>query len=332
MLNLLADQEREAKLDSLGDPLALLSKHVDFATMAAEIDHWVPRPSRVKGGRPPYLTDLMTRLLVLQQLFNLSDEQMEFQLLDRLSFQRFAGLKNSARVPDRNTIWNVRERLVQAKVEHLIFDEVQRQLQLHGFNAREGQIIDASIVRAPTQHNSAEEQAQVKAGTAPTEWSQAKRRQKDVQARWTKKAWFGYKLSISVDRRHKLIRQVKVSDASVADTLHLVEVLDRHNSSRDFWADPGYHDKLRERWLKQIGWRPHIQRKGQAGQPIGERDKVRNRRIASPRARVEHIFASLAQMGGKTIRSIGLARAEFALTIKSAVYNLKRMTNLLEMA
>lgn len=153
--------------------------------------------------------------------------------------------------------------------------------------------------------------------------------------RWTKKygkSCFGYKLSVSVDRRHKLIRQVKVSDASVADTLHLVEVLDQHNSSRDFWADRGYHDKPREHWLKQIGWRPHIQRKGQAGQPIGERDKARNRRIASPSAPVEHTFASLAQMGGKTIRNIGLARPEFGLTVKSVVYNLKRMTNLLEMA
>ncbi len=101
MLSLFADQEREAKLDSLGDPLAVLSKHVDFGLMAEEIDRWVPRPSRAKGGRPPYPTELMTRLLVLQQLFNLSDEQVEFQLLDRMSFQRFAGLKNTARVPDR---------------------------------------------------------------------------------------------------------------------------------------------------------------------------------------------------------------------------------------
>ncbi|WP_412461171.1 transposase [Pseudomonas sp. SC11] len=102
----------------------------------------------------------------------------------------------------------------------------------------------------------------------PTEWSPAKRRQKDAQARWTTKhgkAYLGYKLSVSVDRRHKLIRQVEVSDASVADTLHLVKVLDRDDSSRDLWADRGYHDKPRERWLKQIAWRPHIQRKGQAG-------------------------------------------------------------------
>jgi IS5 family transposase len=91
-----------------------------------------------------------------------------------------------------------------------------------------------------------------------------------------------YKLSVSVNRRHKLIRCVKVSDASEADTRHLVEVLDRGNSGRDFWADRGYHDKPRERWLKLIGWRPQIQLKGQAGKPIEERDKARNKRIASP--------------------------------------------------
>lgn len=335
MFSLFADQEREAKLDSLGDPLALLDKHVDFVALAAEIDRRVPRPSRAKGGRPPYPTELMTRLLVLQQLFNLSDEQMEFQLLDRMSFQRFAGVKHTGRVPDRNTIWCFRERLVKANVEHQIFAEVQLQLQAQGFQAREGQIIDASIVRAPTQHNTADEQAVVKERAMPVEWSPAKRRQKDVEARWTKKhgkSYFGYKLSVSVDRRHKLIRCVRVSDASEADTLHLVDVLDRGNSSRDFWADRGYHDKPRERWLKLIGWRPHIQRKGQAGKPIHERSKARNKRLASPRARVEHVFASLTQMGGKVVRSIGLARAEFSLVVKSAVYNLKRMSSLLEMA
>ncbi|SFQ54434.1 Transposase and inactivated derivatives, IS5 family [Geopseudomonas sagittaria] len=294
MLSLFADQEREAKLDSLGDPLALLDKHVDFTVLAAEIDRWAPRPSRAKGGRPHYPTELMTRLLVLQQLFNLSDEQMEFQLLDCMSFQRFAGLKNSGRVPDRNTIWVFRERLVQANVEHQIFAEVQRQLQQHLSRVREGQIIDASTVRVPIQHNTSDEQAVVKEQAVPPGWPLAKRRQKDVETRWAKehgKSYFGYKLSVSVDRRHKLIRCVKVSDASEADPRHLVDVLDRGNSSRDFWADRGCHDKPREHWLRMIGWRSHIQRKGWAGKPIGEWGKARNKR-ASPRARVENVFAS----------------------------------------
>lgn len=87
-----------------------------------------------------------------------------------------------------------------------------------------------------------------------------------------------------MDRRHKLIRGVQVSDASEADTLHLVDVLDRSNSSRDFWADRGYHDKPRERWLKLSGWRPHIQRKGQAGKPIGGSEQAHSQPPRTRRA------------------------------------------------
>ena len=97
------------------------------------------------------------------------------------------------------------------------------------------------------------------------EWSPAKCRQKDVDARWTKKhgkSYFGYRLSVSVDRRHKLIRRVRVSDASDADTRHLVDLLDQNNSRRDFWADRGHHNKPREQWLRMIGRRPRIQRNG----------------------------------------------------------------------
>lgn len=73
MLSLFADQEREAKLDSLGDSLILLNKHIDFHLMAEEIDRWVRRPSCAKGGRPPYPAELMTRLLVLQQFVRRTD-------------------------------------------------------------------------------------------------------------------------------------------------------------------------------------------------------------------------------------------------------------------
>lgn len=84
---------------------SLLNAHVDFTAIAAGIDRSIPRPGRAKGGRPPYPTELMIRLLVLQQLFNLSDEQVEYQVLDRMSFQRFARLPKAALIPDRNTLW-----------------------------------------------------------------------------------------------------------------------------------------------------------------------------------------------------------------------------------
>ena len=154
------------------------------------------------------------------------------------------------------------------------------------------------------------------------------RRQKDVQARWTKKhgkSYFGYKLSSSVDRRHKLIRRMQVSAASEHDTLHFEGVLDAGNTSRDVWADKGYVDGEREQRLTAKGWHMHIQRKGQAGEPLSDCQEQRNQRIAKTRARVEHVFASLEQMGGKAQRSIGLARATLLLNWKAAAYNLRRL-------
>jgi hypothetical protein len=112
--SLFAAEEREAKLNKLGDNLQLLEQHVDFAVLAAAIDHAAPRPSFERGGRRPFPTELMVRALIIQQLYNLSDEQMEYQLLDRLSFQRFVGLRHSSQIPDRTIFWTFRERFAAA--------------------------------------------------------------------------------------------------------------------------------------------------------------------------------------------------------------------------
>jgi len=331
--SLFADQEREAKLNKLGDALRVLEEHVDFAELAAAVDHAAPRPGRERGGRPPFPTELMVRVLLVQQMFNLSDEQMEFQLLDRLSFQRFVGLRDSSQIPDRTTIWTFKERLIQAGASESIFDAVNRQLAKHGYIARGGQMIDASIVPAPKQSISKEEKEIVREGATPIKWKPAKRRQKDIEARWTKKhskSYFGYKLSANADKRYKLIRRIKISTASEHDTLHFEEVIDPDNTSRDIYADKGYVDGEREARLEGQGWRMHIQRKGTKDKPLSEAQERRNKRIAKPRARVEHVFAGLAQLGGKVLRSIGLARATLNLNWKAAAYNLQRLSYLKE--
>lgn len=304
-----------------------------FKALAAEVDAAAPRPSRERGGRPPFPTELVVRVLLIQQLFNLSDEQMEFQLLDRLSFQLFAGLRSSSQIPDRTTIWTFKERLIQAGASESIFDAVNRQLAKHGYIARGGQMIDASFVQVPKQSTGKEEKALVKEEVMPADWSPAKRRQKDTDARWTKKhskSYFGYKLSASTDKRYKLVRKIKVSTASEHDTLHLEDVLDPCNISRDVYADKGYVNGKREARLTGEGWRIHIQRKGAKEQPLSAAQERRNRRIAKPRARVERVFAGLAQLGGKVLRSIGLARAKLHLNWKVAAYNLQRFCYLRE--
>jgi len=326
--SLFASQEREMKLDKLGDVLQELDEHIDFTELACAVDKAAPRPSRTKGGRPPFPSELMVRVLVVQQMFNLSDEQMEYQLLDRLSFQRFVGLRQSSQIPDRTTIWTFKERLIKAEASDSIFEAMNQQLAKQGYVARGGQMIDASIVPAPIQHISKDEKAQIREQAIPSAWPPEKRRQKDVDATWTKKhgkSFFGFKLSASTDNRYKVIRKIKISTASAHDTLHMEDVLDSSNTSRDIYADKGYADGEREKRLKESAWRPRIQHKAKQGKPISACQKQRNKRISITRVRVEHPFASLTQMGGKLVRSIGLDRATLHLNWKVATYNMRRM-------
>ncbi len=148
--DLFAAHEHRAKIDRLGDPLAQIASRIDFAALAAEVDRVAPRPVSLQGGRPPFPTETMVRILVLKRLYNLSDEQIEFQLLDRMSYQRFAGLADALNIPDRTTIWTFENRIGEAGARAL-FDGVTARLLRFGFIARGGQIIDATLVPAPRQ-------------------------------------------------------------------------------------------------------------------------------------------------------------------------------------
>lgn len=331
MTSLFADEERERKLDRIGDPLAALTATVDFAAIAAKVAVLLPVVDYSKGGRPPFPLLLMVKLLVLKQLYNLSDDQLEYQALDRTSFQRFLGLKSSSRVPDAKTFWAFQQTLMKAGAAPVIAQAVHEQLAVAGYVARNGQLIDATIVRVPVQHFTHEERTALDRGEIPEGWSAAKRAQKDTQARWTKKhgkSYFGYKAHVSADVRHKVVRKSAVTDASVHDTNHFEDLLDEANTSREVSADKGYVDSQREARLKAAGWRVRVQRKAKPGKELGVRQKGRNTAIARVRARIEHVFAGMHQMGGQWIRTIGLARADFQITTKLAVYNLKRWVSL----
>jgi IS5 family transposase len=251
-------------------------------------------------------------------------------LLDRRSFLQFLDLTESSSIPDAKTIWLFRDRLAQAGAGTLVFDQVQQQLQQHGYLARCGQIVDASLVQVPVQRNKRDEADTVKEGTMPLAWKPHKRAQKDVDARWTKKHGknhFGYKLHASVDKRCKPIRKMAVTPSAVSDSTVFETLLDASNTGRDVYADRGYPSAERE---QRAGWRVQIQRKGTATSGISQTQKQRNRRIATPRARVEHVFGALAQMGGKLVRCKGIVRATLSLHLKAAVYNLKRLIFLKE--
>ena len=230
-------QQRDKKLVQYTASLDRMAELVDFAAVAAAVDGACPRPDRSsKGGRPPYPTLVMVRVLFLQALYNLSDEECEHQLLDRRSFQRFCGLADELSVPDARTVWLFRQRLTAGGLgARAIFEAMQQQLQAHGYLPRGGQIVDATIVKAPIQQLEKDEKAQLDEGKVPKDWRLKKVRHKDIQARWTKKhsrSFFGYKLHANVDVRWKLIRRWKVTPANVDDGQTLPEVLDRANTER----------------------------------------------------------------------------------------------------
>ena len=186
-------------------------------------------------------------------------------------------------------------------------------------------------MHAPIQHLSKVDKAHLDEGKVPSDWSDAKRRQKDLHATHIKKhgkSYHGYKLSISVDIKHKFIRKVFTGTASEHDSTHFDEVLDEDNTSADIYADKGYPSQARSQMLKTLGYREHIQRKAKAGKPLSDCQKGRNMRIAKTRARVEHPFAQISHMG-KFIRTIGQARATAAMTMMAACYKLKRLAKLM---
>jgi transposase, IS5 family len=137
-------------------------------------------------------------------------------------------------------------------------------LDKHGYLARVGQIVDASIVPAPKQHIPKAEKVIVKEQAMPIDWSPAKRRQKNIEASWTKKhgkSYFCYKLSANTDKKYKLIRKIKISTADEHDTRHLEEVLFSENTSRALYTEIGYVHKKLEARLKAKDWQVNIQRK-----------------------------------------------------------------------
>lgn len=273
-------------------------------------------------------------MIVFCALYNLSDDQVEYQVRDRLSFMRFLGLGLEDRVPDATTVWLYREHLAQAKAVEELFAQFDASLRDQGFRAMGGQMIDASIVPVPKQRNTREENATIKAGETPKDWDDkpAKRRQKDTDARWTKKhgkSHFGYKNHVTVDRRHKLIRRYDVTDAAVRDSQVLEAVLDDTNTAKDVWADSAYRSAETEETLAERGLKSRVNRKAHRNRPLSEREKTGKRTRSKVRARVEHIFgARTNDMGGTLVRSIGLARAKARIGLKNLAYNMRRAVHL----
>jgi len=328
---------RLASLSIAGDPLERLNAAIDwdiFKPVLAQLD---VKERKSRAGRKPTCRILMFKMLILQQMYALSDERLEFQVIDRLSFMRFLGLGLARDVPDARTVWEFREALKTRELYQALFDRFNQALAALGVELKSGQILDATLVPAPVQRNKREDNDLIKAGALPLDWqdSPAKRRQKDTQARWSRKnnvSHFGYKNHINIDRHSKLIHKAVVTPANVADVDVQEDILCAPESAgADVHKDAGYVNAAKDEAMRAKGWRPHTNEKGERGYPLSEAQKQSNRIKSKTRARVEHVFGAMENdMGGIGVRSIGLKRAQCHLMLKNLAYNLKRTVYLLK--
>ena len=337
--------DRYAQLSKSGDPLEKLSEAVNFEAFRYRLNKALKRSERTRGGRPPYDPVMMFKVLVLQSLYNLSDDESEFMIRDRLSFMRFLGLGVNDPVPDATTIWLFREHLTEARAMDKRFTLFDKLLTDQGYRAMSGQIMDASIVAAPRQRNTDGEKEAIKAGRGPVDWKNkpAKLRQKERDARWTVKfskarprddgtvprdlaiPAFGYKNHISTDRRQGLIRKWVVTPASSHDGAQLPDLLDKNNTAGSVWADTAYRSKKNEAHMEKNGFISQVHRKKPKGKPMAERTSRANGRKSKIRARVEHVFAVQKGPMALFIRTIGIERARTRIGMANLVYNMKRL-------
>lgn len=329
------DADRRLSVLSVkGDPLLAISWLVPWEMFRSDIEAVVLTADEARksnAGRKPIDALVLFRMLVLQSLYNLLDEQIEYQVRDRLSFTRFLGLGIENRIPDGTTLWLFREKLAKAGLIDKLFERFGQHLEASGYIARGGQMVDATIVPVPRQRNSRDENEQVKAGITPEGWKKrpSKNRQKDKDAHWTKKrgrSFFGYKNHVNVDARHKLIRAYGVTDASVHDSQKLDDLLNRGNTSKDVYADSAYRSAEAEKKLKGRGFRSQIHKRGRRNRLLIEAETAANYRKSKVRARIEHVFGAQENApGGRLVRVIGLVRATIKIGLQNLAYNIRRV-------
>ena len=341
-VGLFSSDERLDKLTALGDPLVFLSEQIDFEFCRPLLEQALRRNNAgstggkgSKGGRPPFDPVFMFKVLVVQRLYNLSDEGAEFQLNDRVSFQRFLGLDFAGRVPDAKTIWLFRDQLQRQELIKQLFDELNASLERRNIIVNEGQIVDASFLEAPRQRNSREENAEIKAGGIPEEFQKNPHRlsQKDTDARWAKKGnerHYGYKAHVMCDAKSKLVTEFVVTHAAVHDSVPLGDLLDSGaTEGQTLHADSAYRSAEIEAVLTERGIRSRVHFKAGRQRPLTVFQKILNKARSRTRARVEHIFGFMENsMGGMKVRARSMARNEAVIGLMLLTYNLCRVVQL----
>jgi IS5 family transposase len=340
-----ADLERnEGKRKAIKDTLSELRDTIPWTRFLPILQKTFRGKSpKAPGGRPAFPLELMMKVLVLQRVYNLSDAQMEYQILDRNSFKDFLGLGVDSRVPDEKTIWSYRNELAKKKADVQLFAAFDAFLMEKGGYVKEGVIVDASFIEVPRskptkeENQSHEQKQQKQEGEAPASEQEPsaspRERQLDYDAKWTKKnskSYFGYKDHVKVDAGSKFITKYVVTPANIHDSPVLHQLLEpARDKGQAVYADKGYTSWDNDFAIRGLGMKSRIMKKAVRNAPLTEKDKEWNQSISKIRARVEHVFGYIEiAMNRMYLRAKGLMRITFTTGLMNLVYNLLRYTTL----
>ncbi len=330
------EAERLETLTKLKDPLVDLKRLVDFEIFRPQLAAVFTRERTSSAGRKAFDVVFMFKILVLQRLYNLSDEQLEYHINDRHSFQRFLGLRLGSRVPDFSTVWRFREALTQAEAVPVLFAKFTEVLAKRGIITKVGTIVDASFVEVPRQRNTREENALIKEGEVPADWKKQPHKvaQKDVDARWTRKGQttvYGYKNHVKADAASVVITGYRVTHAAAHDASVLPELL-ADSAGENLFADGAYPSAKTAELLGDLGITNNIHEKGCRHRPLDDLHLHLNHLKSKIRCRVEHIFGCIENsMGGSSLEYIGLKRNTTGIGLSNLTYNLLQYVRLVRL-
>jgi len=317
-------------------PLQKLDKVIEWEIFRAPIEEALHVEPKAPGGRPPFDKLMMFKIVILQRYYNLSDEQTEFQIKDRLSFIQFLGLQIGDTIPDQKTIWHFKEQLKKKKLSKKLFELFTTQLINNGVVAREGSIVDASFVNVPRQRNTKDENQIIKKGDIPQNFQDnpAKLSQKDTDARWmTKNAerHFGYKNHINADAATKLITKFTTSSASLHDSQKIEELINRDD--KRLYADSAYRSQKIESYLWLKHCKSFVHEKAYRSRPLDYAQERANSIKSKIRVRVEHVFGQMTNSmhKGLDLKAIGKERIESTIGLLNLTYNLFRYEQLVRL-
>lgn len=293
-------KEYEDEVLPRGDKLSALSGLVDWNAFLP-IENSLYKNKSERGGRPNISVIIMIKLLILQQLYGLSDPQLEFQVADRFSFRVFLGTTEV--IPDYSTVWLFRERLRKSGKLEAIWDEFVNQLKAKGYDVKKGVIQDATFITSDPGHAKSDTP---RGGEAKT------RRSRDGE--WAKKgnkSYFGYKAHVKVDTENNFIWKVETTAANIHDSQ-----VDLAKEGEVRYGDKGYFG------AKTKGYDASM-KKATRGHPLSILDQLRNKRISSKRSPVERCFSVMKivfRSGHVLVTTV--ERAAVKITFNAIDYNL----------